>query len=75
MSRKKGTAAFAVNFEPSGQMPLDARLLVADMNELIASETYASNNYYIGTPAIVIEGKSGKTELWVLKDTTKINKE
>ena len=36
MSRKKGTAAFAVNFEPSGQMPLDARLLVADMNELIA---------------------------------------
>lgn len=75
MSRKKGTAAFAVNFEPSGQMPLDARLLVADMNELIASETYASNNYYIGMPVIVIEGKSGKTELWVLKDTTKINKE
>lgn len=75
MSRKKGTAVFAVNFEPSGQMPLDARLLVADMNELIASETYASNNYYIGMPVIVIEGKSGKTELWVLKDTTKINKE
>ena len=75
MSRKKGTAVFAVNFEPSGQMPLDARLLVADMNELIATETYASNNYYIGMPVIVIKGKSGKTELWVLKDTTKINLE
>lgn len=75
MSRKKGTAVFAVNFEPSGQMPLDARLLVADMTELIATETYASNNYYIGMPVIVIKGKSGKTELWVLKDTTKINKE
>lgn len=75
MSRKKGTAVFAVNFEPSGQMPLDARLLVADMNELIATETYASNNYYIGMPVIVIKGKSSKTELWVLKDTTKINLE
>ena len=63
MSRKKGTAVFAVNLEPSGQMPLDARLLVADMNELIASETYANNNYYIGMPVIVIKGKSSKTEL------------
>lgn len=73
-----GTAEFAVNFEPTGQFPLDARLVVDDMTMLLDADTYGKkkdglvlNNFYEGMPVIVKTGDSGKTELWVLRDATK----
>ncbi len=73
-----GTAEFAVNFEPTGQFPLDARLVVDNMTMLLDADTYGKkkdglvlNNFYEGMPVIVKTGDSGKTELWVLRDATK----
>ena len=53
--RAKGTAAFAVNFEPGGQTPLDARLLVSTKDDLINPETYSANNFYKGMAVTVQE--------------------
>lgn len=66
--RAKGVAAFAVNFEPGGQSPLDARLLVPTKADLINADTYASKNYYKGM-AVTVEEDG--TE-YVLMDISKI---
>ena len=76
--RKKGTAIFAVNFEPTGQSPLDARLVVENRTMLIDDATYGNgvNNYYEGMAVIVKHGGEngdGKSELWVLRDVAKFN--
>lgn len=58
MARSKGVAIFAVNFEPTGQSPLDARLVVNTVAELTAPETYADKNVYNGMTVTVIEDGS-----------------
>ena len=67
--RAKGVADFAVNFEPGGQAPLDARLLVPTKADLIKPETYAAKNYYRGM-AVTVEADG--TE-YVLMDPSKIS--
>ena len=76
-TRPIGKALFSVNFEPTGQAPLDARLVVENMETLLANETYVDrgNNFYEGMPVIVKQGKSGKSELWVLIDGSKVTEE
>ena len=67
-NRAEGVAKFAVNFEPGGQTPLDARTLVTTRADLINPITYYAKNYYQGLYAITKDTQ----ELWVLKDVTKI---
>lgn len=67
-TRPAGIAAFAVNFEPGGQAPLDARTLVPTKADLINAATYASKNYYKGMQVIVADTQ----EVYVLKDVSKI---
>lgn len=67
-TRPVGVAAFAVNFEPGGQAPLDARTLVPTKADLINAATYASKNYYKGMQVIVADTQ----EIYVLKDVSKI---
>lgn len=67
-TRPVGVAAFAVNFEPGGQAPLDARTLVPTKADLINDATYASKNYYKGMQVIVADTQ----EIYVLKDVSKI---
>lgn len=55
-NRPAGVAAFAVNFEPGGQAPLDARQLVPNKTDLIAAATYS--------------GKIPIMECWLLLETT-----
>ena len=70
-NRPSGVAAFAVNFEPGGQSPLDARTLVPTKADLIAEATYSSKNYYKGMTVTVLDD-GGSVALYVLKDETKI---
>lgn len=67
-TRPAGVAAFAVNFEPGGQTPLDARTLVPTKADLINAATYAAKNYYKGMQVIVADTQ----EVYVLKDVSKI---
>lgn len=67
-SRPAGVAAFAVNFEPGGQAPLDARTVVETKADLINAATYSAKNYYQGMPVIVKDTQ----EIYVLKDVAKI---
>lgn len=67
-SRPAGVAAFAVNFEPGGQAPLDARTVVETKADLINTATYAAKNYYQGMLVIVKDTQ----EVYVLKDVSKI---
>ena len=67
-SRPAGVAQFAVNFEPGGQAPLDARTVVETKADLINAATYAAKNYYQGMLVIV----KNTQEVYVLKDVTKI---
>ena len=62
MARTKGTAIFAVNFEPTGQSPLDARTVVALKSDLTTAATYADNNIYNGMVVSVLEDNT----LWML---------
>lgn len=68
ISRPAGVAAFAVNFEPKSQAPLDARTVVATKANLINTATYAAKNYYEGMLVIVKDTQ----EVYVLKDIDKI---
>ena len=68
MSRNKGTAIFAVNFEPTGQSPLDARLVVSLKSDLTNSATYADNNIYNGMVVSVLEDNS----LWMLTNMSAV---
>lgn len=70
-NRPSGVAAFAVNFEPGGQAPLDARTLVPTKADLIAETTYSSKNYYKGMTVTVLDD-GGSVALYVLKDESKI---
>ena len=67
-SRPAGVAQFAVNFEPGGQTPLDARTVVETKADLINAATYAAKNYYQGMLVIVKDAQ----EVYVLKDIAKI---
>lgn len=67
-TRPAGVAAFAVNFEPGGQAPLDARTVVGTKADLINADTYAAKNYYQGMLVIVKDTQ----EVYVLKDIAKI---
>lgn len=67
-SRPVGVAQFAVNFEPGGQAPLDARTVVGTKADLINAATYAAKNYYQGMLVIVKDTQ----EVYVLKDIAKI---
>lgn len=67
-SRPAGVAQFAVNFEPGGQAPLDARTVVETKADLINVATYAAKNYYQGMLVIVKDTQ----EVYVLKDIAKI---
>ena len=66
--RAQGVASFAFNFEPGGQAPLDARLLVPTKADLVKAGTYAAGNYYKGMMVVVAD----TLEVYVLKDTSKI---
>lgn len=68
MSRNKGTAIFAVNFEPTGQSPLDARLVVSLKSDLTNATTYADNNIYNGMVVSVLEDNS----LWMLTNMSAV---
>ena len=70
-NRPSGIAAFAVNFEPGGQSPLDARSLVLAKADLIAAETYSGKNIYKGM-LVVVADDGGKPALYILKDVAKI---
>ena len=68
-NRAPGAAAFAVNFEPGGQAPLDARLLVPTKADLVNAKTYAGKNYYKGMMVVVEDTQ----EVYVLKDVSKVS--
>lgn len=68
-NRAQGVAAFAVNFEPGGQAPLDARLLVPTKADLVNAKTYAGKNYYKGMQVVVAD----TLEVYVLKDVSKVS--
>ena len=68
-NRAQGVAAFAVNFEPGGQTPLDARLLVPTKADLVNAKTYAGKNYYKGMMVVVEDTQ----EVYVLKDVSKVS--
>lgn len=70
-NRPLGVAAFAVNFEPGGQSPLDARSLVPAKADLIAAATYSGKNIYKGM-LVVVADDGGKPALYILKDVAKI---
>lgn len=74
-NRPAGVAAFAVNFEPGGQAPLDARQLVPNKTDLIAAATYSGKNTYNGLLVVVGDNGNGKPALYILKDKTKITQE
>ena len=74
-NRPTGTAAFAVNFEPGGQAPLDARQLVPNKTDLIAAATYSGKNTYNGMLVVVGDNGNGKPALYILKDMAKITQE
>lgn len=68
-NRAQGVAAFAVNFEPGGQAPLDARLLVPTKADLVNAKTYSAKNYYKGMQVVVEDTQ----EVYVLKDVSKVS--
>lgn len=69
MARNKGTAIFAVNFEPTGQSPLDARLQVNTKSDLYTA--YSSNNYY---PDMVVTVKDEHAQ-YILIDVERIGED
>lgn len=71
MARSKGTAIFAVNFEPTGQAPLDARLVVQSKTDLTNASTYADKNYYKGMAVVVTD----ESAIYILNDTENITQE
>ena len=71
-NRAEGVAAFAVNFEPGGQVPLDARSLVPSKADLINPDTYSANNYYKDMLVVVGDTGEGEPGLFLLVDTSKI---
>lgn len=70
-NRPSGVATYAANFEPTGQVPLDARTVVPTKADLIASATYSSKNYYKGMTVTVLDD-GGKPAIYILQDPTKI---
>lgn len=70
MARSKGTAIFAVNFEPTGQTPLDARLQV-DSKEDLYTAYDGDNNYY---PDMVVTVKNEHSQ-YMLIDIEKRSEE
>lgn len=69
MGRNKGVANFSVNFEPTGQAPLDARLLVDTKADLFSS--YPDNNFFEKMIVTVAD----EDAQYMLVDVTKISSE
>lgn len=57
-------------YECTGQQPWDARLTVYKYDDLMSgcSTLYPNKNIYNGMTVTTLIGKSGKPEMWVLKD-------
>lgn len=68
MARTKGSVSFPFNFEIGAQSPMDARLVVASKEDLIAASTYSAKNYYKGMQVVV----ANTQEVYILKDVSKI---
>lgn len=68
MARTKGSVAFPFNFEIGAQSPMDARLVVASKEDLIAASTYSAKNYYKGMQVVV----ANTQEVYILNDVSKI---
>lgn len=62
MARVKGTANFSVNFEPTGQSCLDARLVVNSYADLLDKATYGTKNLYTGMVVAVLAGNADATK-------------
>lgn len=71
-NRPSGVAAFAVNFEPGGQAPLDARTLVNAVSDLTASDTYSAKNYFKGLTVTVNDSGNGKPAIYILNNPDNI---
>ena len=70
VKRKKGTFEFPNGFEITGQAPCDSRLVLHKYDQLTATDSYTNGtaiNTFAGMTVTVLEGKSGKPELWSLK--------
>lgn len=70
-NRTEGVSTYPANFEPTGQVPLDARLLLKTKADLIAADTYSAKNYYKGMTVTVLDD-GGNPAIYVLKDVAKI---
>lgn len=69
---RDGTSASApMGYEVTGQAPLDPRTILKTHDALSQQviDVFPERNVYDGMPVIVISGKSGNPELWVLKDS------
>lgn len=62
MARSKGIANFAVNFEPTGQSPLDARTQVDTIADLYTAFDDA-NNYY---PNMIVTVKDEESQYMLI---------
>lgn len=67
MARAKGTAIFAVNFEPTGQSALDARLVVDSLADLYTAYDDA-NNFY---PYMVVTVGDEQAQYMLINPTSK----
>lgn len=67
MARAKGTAIFAVNFEPTGQSALDARLYVDSLADLYTAYDDA-NNFY---PYMVVTVGDEEAQYMLINPTNK----
>lgn len=68
-NREGGGSEYGGNFEPTGQKPFDARLLVPTKADLVNAKTYAAKNYYKGMQVVVADTQ----EVYVLKDVSKVS--
>lgn len=71
-NRPSGVANFAVNFEPGGQSPLDARTLVPSVSDLTAPNTYSGKNYFKGLTVTVNDNGKGKPSIYILNNPNDI---
>ena len=68
-NREGGGSEYGGNFEPTGQKPFDARLLVPTKADLVNAKTYSAKNYYKGMQVVVADTQ----EVYVLKDVSKVS--
>lgn len=56
MSREKGIAGFSGSFEPQASMPLDARMVVSSLEDLVLASTWTAHdgNIYVYKGMLVV---------------------